>query len=123
MAAGVADHPWSLTQIAGLLDERGDCGSPCGVRPRSLNPEEVAERDNDPTELTRRVYRRPWLAGLASGSLIAAWVLLLRLPWPLAVGTGIALTLFTGFMWRPGGPAQRLRRYVLRRFPKTPPSN
>ena len=90
---------------------------------RQLTPSEIAERETDPTELTRRVYRHPWLAGVVSGALIVGWVLALDLPWQLALGTGAALMLFTGFMWRPGGPGQELRRYVLRGFPKKPPSN
>ena len=35
-----------------------------------------------------------------------------------ALGIGAAATLFAGFVWRPGGPGQRVRRYMLRRFPK-----
>ena len=89
---------------------------------RSLTSEELAERKNDPTELTRRVYRHPWLAGLVSGLLIAAWILTLDLPWGLALATGGLLALFTGLVWRPGGPGQRWRRYILRRFPKKPAS-
>lgn len=89
---------------------------------RPLTSEELAERENDPTEMTRRFYRHPWLAGLVSGALIAGWILALDLPWLLALVTGALLALFTGLMWRPGGPGQDLRRYVLRRFPKKPNS-
>jgi len=88
------------------------------VSSRRLTPQQLAERDNDPTELTRRFYRHPWRAGVGSGALLATWTLVLGLPWPLAVGVGVVMMIFTGLMWRPGGPAQRLRRYLLRRFPK-----
>jgi hypothetical protein len=85
---------------------------------RTLRPEEIAERENDPSELTRRTYRHPWVAGAVGGIAIAAWIRVLGLPLVLAVVVGVALLLWTGYAWRPGGPGQRLRRYILRRFPK-----
>jgi hypothetical protein len=90
------------------------------MRRRQLTAHELAERENDPSELTRRVYRHPWLTGLSGGVAIAAWALVLDLPWLLAAGVGLAILLWTGLAWRPGGPGQRIRRYYLQlqRFPK-----
>jgi hypothetical protein len=89
--------------------------------PDPLSSWEIAERENDPSELTRRAYRHPWRTGVISGLLIAGWVLVLDLPWTIALGAGVALMLFTGFMWRPGGPGQDVRRYMLQRFSQKPP--
>lgn len=86
--------------------------------PHALTPEEQTERQNDPTPLTRFFFRHAWLAGAASGGLIAAWVWVIGGAWPVAVGLGIGMFLWTGLVWRPGGVGQRWRRYMLRRFPK-----
>jgi hypothetical protein len=77
-----------------------------------LTPEEVAEREGDPAALTRQAYRHPWIVGAVSGGLIACWILVLGLPWSLALAVGTALFAFTGYAWRPGGPAQRWRRVL-----------
>jgi hypothetical protein len=84
---------------------------------RQLTAEEIAERENDPSELTR-VYRHPWITGLSGGVALAAWVLVLNVSWVFAVGVGLAILLWTGLAWRPGGPGQRIRCYYLHRFPK-----
>jgi hypothetical protein len=89
---------------------------------RDLTPEELAERETDPSELTRRVYAHPWRTGAGTGLLIAAWVLWLSDgSVVLALAAGLGMLLLYGFLWRPGGPGQRLRRYILRRFPKHDP--
>jgi hypothetical protein len=84
-----------------------------------MSPEEAAERESDPSGLTRYFYRHPWGAGVASGALLVAWLSLAgRLAWPIAIAVGVAVMLFTGVVWRPGGPGQRWRRYKLQRFPE-----
>lgn len=88
------------------------------MRRGNLTPEEVAERRTDPSDLTRRTYAHPWRTGAGAGLLISAWVLALDLPVVVALGIGLAMLLLFGFLWRPGGPAQPLRQYMLRRFPK-----
>jgi hypothetical protein len=40
--------------------------------------------------------------------------------WSVGAGVGLIVLLWTGLVWRPGGAGQRMRRYVLRRFPKKP---
>jgi len=85
-----------------------------------LTPEEQAERDNDPNPLTRQAYRHPWRLGVLSGLLIASWIVLLDLPWQVGVAVGMLVVIVTGLAWRPGGHGQRVRRYMLRRFPKNP---
>jgi len=88
------------------------------MKRRELSPEEAAERENDPSGLTRYFYRHPWTAGVASGAVLVAWLSLAgRIAWPIALAAGNAVMLFTGLVWRPGGPGQRWRRYKLQRFP------
>jgi hypothetical protein len=77
---------------------------PGAVARRRLTPEEVAERENDPSTMTRSFHAHPWRAGFASGAVIAAWVLVLNVFWLIAVGLGIAVMLLTALVWRPGGP-------------------
>lgn len=73
---------------------------------------------DDPSPITRWVVNHPWGWGL-----VAATVLILQLRfsfpdewWPYPVG--VVFGLVNAFIWRANGPAQRLRAYMLRRFPK-----
>jgi hypothetical protein len=88
------------------------------VRVTRLTPEEIAERENDPSALTRFAFRHPWVTGLFAAALIVTWGLVLGIAWPIPLSVGIALMLLVGLVWRPTGPGQRWRRYTLRRFPK-----
>lgn len=84
-----------------------------------LSPDELAERENDPSPLTRFTFRHPWGAGVGSGLVVAAFCVgPAGAPWFVGTGVGLIVFLWTGLVWRPGGPGQRMRRYVLRRFPK-----
>jgi hypothetical protein len=89
------------------------------MKRRELSPAEVAERESDPSGLTRYFYRHPWRAGVASGALLVAWLSLAgRIAGPIAIAVGVAVMLVMGLLWRPGGPGQRWRRYMLQRFPE-----
>jgi hypothetical protein len=57
-------------------------------------------------------------SGPRFGVLLFAWGLGIGVAWPIAIAVGVAVLLFTGLVWRPGGPGQRWRRYMLRRFPR-----
>ena len=89
------------------------------MKRRELSPDEATERASDPSGLTRYFYRHPWMAGAASGAFLLAWLSLAgRIAWPITVVVGVAVMLFTGLVWRPGGPGQRWRRHKLQRFPE-----
>jgi hypothetical protein len=64
--------------------------------PHPLTPEEQNERRSDPTPLTRFFFQHAWLAGAASGGVIGAWVSLGGGTWPIAVGLGFGM-----FLWSP----------------------
>jgi hypothetical protein len=72
------------------------------MRRRQLTHDESAERENDPSELTRYFFRHPWTAGVASGVLLLVLGLARGIPWPIASGVDVAVVLFAGLVWRPG---------------------
>jgi hypothetical protein len=78
-----------------------------------LSADEISERAEDPSALTRFAYAHPWRLGLTSGAVIAGWALVLGLVWPVALAVGAVLAIGQGFAWRPG-----LRSYLLFRFPR-----
>lgn len=83
-----------------------------------VTPGEEVERTADPSSLTRFHFHHPWIAGLVAGLGMLGVVLANGLPWFLGIAVGLALFLWTGLVWRPGGPGQRMRRYMLTRFPR-----
>jgi Flp pilus assembly protein TadB len=87
------------------------------MKRRELSPEEAAERESDPSGLTQYFFRHPWRAGIASGALLFVWMVA-SVAWPIAIAAGVAVMLFTGPVWRHGGPGQRWRRSKLQRFPE-----
>jgi hypothetical protein len=65
------------------------------MKRRELSPEEAAERESDPSGLTRYFFRHPWRAGIASGALLFVWMVA-SVAWPIAIAAGVAVMLFTG---------------------------
>jgi hypothetical protein len=83
-----------------------------------LTPDEIVERENDPSSLVRYHYRHPWIAGPGAGLTLAAIGIVRGYPWFVPAGIGLAMFLWTGLAWRPGGAGQRMRRWALRRYPR-----
>jgi hypothetical protein len=70
------------------------------MKRRQLIREAVAERESDLPELTRDVFRHPWMVGLGWGALLATAGLDIGVAWPVAVGVGVVAMLFTGVVCR-----------------------
>ena len=74
--------------------------------------------------MTQWFLDHPWAGAAASGTLIAAWTLVVTHGvWILAAALGFVMFLLVGLLWREGGPGYRLRQWILRKFPKDPPSS
>ena len=72
--------------------------------------------------MTRWFLDHPWKAAAASGTLIAAWTLVLTHGvWLISAAVGVLMFLFVGLIWREGGPGHRWRQRILKNFPKDPP--
>lgn len=69
--------------------------------------------------LTDWVILHPVRWGLVSGALVVLLIAVLnRLPLTVALLVAVPVGVGNWFGWREGGPAPRLRAYILRRFPK-----
>ena len=84
-------------------------------------PSDEVEPPADPSELAQFHFEHPWRAGAIGGIAILGVGFARGLPWFVAVPVGIAIVLWTGLVWRPGGPGTRMRKYMLRRFPQREP--